>query len=344
MARMNSKKFYKQIRKTCLRHMMIPLISAAICMLIHYMVGFNNIFNPPVFDTAIEAIEQYDDGSHYVIIEPDILYYSGYDVKKSDKVEASYYYEVNETSCTFYRLDGKLVEDKPQVIENASITVRIMERDGLYENLISNFSNELGWSVQGMEGVTNNLVMDSTAFYKFRYLLAYFIVMTVFIYSTAAVTMYIINILLPITHLSLIKYYTTRRENIFKALKFLEKDLENNVVMESGGMYLTSDYFYNIDKNEVVIVPLEDIILAYDHGKAVSFLGIDLKVSHTIVIRTDTIGKITLTKKNAADMAVVFDYLKCMYPGILWGHTKENIARVNKIIKEKKKYKKAFTK
>lgn len=334
---MNGKKLYKQIRLTSFRHIMVPVITIGICVLLNYFVPFNNVFRPISYESATKAILQYKNGAQYVRIEPEVLYYSGFDVKRGDEVVASYYYEVDSTACTFFLLEGDMIEDKPLKIENPVVDVKIVEKDGLFENLMNNFTNTIGWNAEGMDGVTNNLIMDQTLFNKEKYKVAFVIIMVAFAYSIVSALLNIVFIIFPYAHISLIKYYASHKGNVVKDLRDLEKDLEENIISEIDGIYITEDYLYNVGKKEVSIVPIKEIVMAYDHGKLISLLGIHLKVSHTMVFRCCNVGKITISGKSATDMAAVFEYIKEKCPDVLWGHTKENTIKAKEIIKEKRR-------
>lgn len=325
---------FTAIRRTSLKNLIIPLFSVIAAVVIYVCIPFSDVFDPITVKSAAEAVELYNSGHSYARITVEELNYTGFDIKDGDLVKASYYYEITNNKCTYYLLDDELVKKKPMQLTNVSINVRLSEKDGLFENMMSAFALNLGWSPEGMAGATNSIVIDQTSYNIGTYAVLYVMIILVIIYGVVLVTSNLLFICVPYVHPVFIKYCGSRSYSIIKTINILKNDLENNVILQAGDMYITDNNFFNLGKNEVSIISLKKVVTCYEHGKLRSVFGIHLKISHTLYMRGYSYEKLVATGKETTDIAEVMDFLKEKYPSIIWGHTKENKIIVRNAIKE----------
>lgn len=334
---MTGNEIFSAIRKTSIKHLLLPMVSVIAAVCIYSLIPFDDVFTPKSVKSSAEAAELYDKGHEYGYIELGNLYYTGFDIMSGDEVSASYYYEITNNKCTFYVLDSELVKDKPLELKNVCINVRFDEKDGLMENMITAFAQNLGWTADGMLSITNNVVMNQSGYHAERYVVVYIILMAVTIYSMVLVTVNILFTALPWVHPAMIRYYASSNLNIKRAIKEMKDDFRSNKLLEAGDMYITEKYFYNLGKNEVSIIPLNKLVMGYEHGKLRSLFGAHLKMTHTLYLVGVSGRKIEASGKTATDVTDIIDYIKGEYPDIVWGHTKENISYAKKMRKQYRK-------
>ena len=332
----SGRRIYKAIRLVSLRNLFLPVISVVIAIGIYYFLPFRDVFSPTKVKSSTEAIMLYNQGHRYANINIDKLYYTGFNIMAEGEVTASYYYEISDNRCVFYILSGDIVKNTPNELEKVNVIVRLNEPDGLLENMITAFAATIGWTPEGVSAAAGAVVMDQTSYHLERYVISFILLVAFVIYSMTLVTINIIYIIAPAIHLSLLKYYATKPFGIKRALRELEQDFENRQQISVGNMYITRRYFYNLGKKEVHIVPIENIIMCYDHGRLISIFGIHIKMTHTLYFVGKHGEKIVSSEKKATDVAAVTDYLKEAYPDIIWGHTKENKAEAKARIREYK--------
>ena len=330
----SARKIYKAIRLVSLRNLFLPVISVIIAVGIYYFMPFRDVFSPTKAKSSKEAIVLYNQGHKYVSLNIEKLYYTGFNIMAEGETVASYYYEISDNRCVFYILSGDLVKNTPKELENVNIIVRLKEPDGLLENMITAFAGTIGWTPEGVSGAAGTVVMDKTAYHLERYVAGFVLLLAYVIYSMTLVTINIIYILMPTIHLSLLKYYASRPVDIKLALKELEVDFEKRQRINAGNMYVTKKYFYNLGNKEVHIIPIENIIMCYDHSRLISIFGIHIKIMHTLYFVGIHGEKIVSSEKKTADVETVTAYLKEKYPDIIWGHNKKNKAEAKARIKE----------
>lgn len=332
----SANKIYRAIRLVSLRNLFLPVISVIIALSIYYLMPFRDVFSPTKVKSSVEAIGLYNQGHRYANLNIEKLYYTGFNIMAEGQVTASYYYEISNNSCVFYILSGDIVKNTPKELDDVNIIVRMEEPDGLLENMINSFAGTIGWTPEGVSGATGVVVMNQTAYHLERYVAGFILLLAYVIYSATFATINIIYIFVPVIHLSLLKYYATRPFGIKKALIELEKEFEKRQRINAGSMYITKRLFYNLGKKEVHIVPIENIVMGYDHSRLISIFGIHIKMTHTLYFIGIHGEKIVSSEKKSTDVMAVIDYLKENYPDILWGHNKENKIEAKARIKEHK--------
>lgn len=333
----SANKIYKAIRLVSLRNLFLPVVSVIIALGIYYFLPFRDVFSPTKVKGSTAAITLYNQGHKYADLSIEKLYYTGFDIRAEGEVIASYYYEISDNRCVFYILSGSIVENTPAELENVNIIAKLKESDGLLENMITAFAGTIGWTPEGVSGAAGTVVIDETAYHLERYVAGFVLLLAYVIYSMTLVTINIIYILVPAIHLSLLKYYATRPFGIKRAIREIKYDFEKRQCINAGNMYITKKYFYNLGKKEVHIVPVENIIMGYEHSRLISIFGIHIKMKHTLYFVGIHGEKIISSEKNTTDVMTVTDYLKENYPDIIWGHTKENKADAKARIREHKK-------
>ena len=122
----------------------------------------------------------------------------------------------------------------------------------------------------------------------------------------------------------------------FDMVDMINDELDNNICVTSGRMYITSEFFINLGRHEVSIMPLNQIVLAYNHGQLISFFGIHIKMNHTLHLRGFKNIRVLASQKKATHVTIVTDYIREHYPNIIWGHTKENIKAYKQILETDK--------
>lgn len=330
---------FRGIRIVCARNLIFPFIVAITALFIYYVLPFRQVFNPVRANGSAAAVKLYDQGYKYAKVKLEKLYYTGFDLMDDGETVASYYYELADGKCTFYILDNELVVNKPQVINNVEFNVKLSDINGLTENMMNSFAGSIGWNAGSMLEITSKAVMDETEYHRGMYTIAFFIVMAAVIVSVVFITIYILCILFPFIHISLIRLYAEHPFGLRTALADLTHELDN-IKAESGNMFITENYFFNLGPKDVSMIPLNRIIMAYEHGRLISIFGFHFRLTHTMHMRGKYGERIVASGKNIGDLEIIIGYLKENYPDILWGHTKENRLAAKEIIKENKKKRK----
>jgi hypothetical protein len=294
------------------------------------------MLTPIKVSSVKEAIKAVEDGNKYIEVTIPRLVYSGYNYMKDSDVYGCYYYELVEgEGCVFFLMEPAGEEGYQSVINNVSMRVKVMETNGIFDNMLEMFSHVIDWTMEGVSDITKPYVLSEINYHFNTYAIIYILVAMSFVYG---VTIFIYNfvfVIAPWMSPNILYPKVMCDGNVFKIDKFMNRLVEqmNDARVNEGGMYITEDFFVNISKSEFCIVPLDKIKLAYEHSTLKSFLGMHLDVTYTLHLKCSNIVRYHVTKKTLEQANTILEYFKENIPEILIGYTNENKEMAKTLIK-----------
>lgn len=343
MKRFKPVNIISEIRLLSFKLMIIPVLTISIAFILLNVINFEGIFVPPTYRTSFEAYSGYTKGDTVATVELSSLKYTGYNIMKNDKVVSVYYYDLKGERCMFYKLDMAYdsVNDIPNELTNVRISAELVEPDGLAKNMMESFSLSIGWTYDGLSAITFPVIMDAHEYSPLLYYVLYGLIIIFLFYSLYLIACNLLLVIAPYLHPAFIKikpYY--KDTSYFSMIDNINDNFENNLVIKSGHMYITDKYFVNLGPHEICIMPLNQILLGYNHGQLISIFGIHIKMDHTLHFKGYKNVRISATRKKATHVTIITDYIRENYPDIIWGHTKENIKAYKQILATEKANKK----
>lgn len=333
---MTLKKMYSHVRKVCLKRMIWPLFPIIVSVALLLLIPFENMLKPIKVSTVQQAIEAVEGGHEYIELTIPRLVYSGYDYMRDSDVYGSYFYElVDDEACVFFLMEPMDEESYQSVMNNVNVRVKVIETNGIFDNMLEMFSNVIDWTAEGVTGITKPYVLSQINYHFNIYLLIYLLVIASFIYGA---TLFLYNLILVIAPWMCPKVLYPKAQydgNLFKIDSFMEKVVAqmNDAKLDDGGMYITEDFFVNISKSDFCIVPIEKIKFAYEHSTLKSFLGMHLDVTYTLHLKCSNLVRYHVTKKTLEQANNILEYFKENHPEILIGYTNENKELARTLIK-----------
>lgn len=334
-----------QIRILSLQHMISPAIIITVAFLLLNTIDFDSVFSPTLYRSSFDAYSAYTRGSDNVTVTIKTLRYTGYNIMRGEKVVSVYYYDLSSERCMFYKLDMNYnsIEDIPKTLNDVTISARFKEPDGLARSMMESFAqSSIDWTYEGLMSITFPVIMDEREYDpNLYYILHSFITVSVF-YGLYLTAVNIILMLAPYLHPAYLKikpYY--KNISYFKMIDLINDEFDKNILVMAGGMYITESYFINLGRHEVSIMPLDQIVLSYEHGKLFSFFGIHVKINHTLYFRGFKNISILASRQESTNVTIITDYIREKYPNIIWGHTKENMKAYKQILSTEKATEKA---
>lgn len=336
---MKSNDLYKKIRKIYMRHLIWPIFPIAISLIFGIIIPFKEMLNPVRVYSLDEAIDAVKNGHEYIEININKLFYSGYSYMKDKDVFGEYYYNLSDKErCVFFLLRPEDKGETLRTIENVSKTVKVVETNGIFDNMLSMFSNTINWTEEGVKNITESYVLSEVDYHGIVYTVLFIIMCIVFVYG---MTIFIYNLIftsLPMFSPKLVvaKYYfkydkMIKKQSMDDFMNIVAREMEEPKVQQNE-MYITEHFFINMDKSDFAIVPINKIILAYEHSTLKSFWGMHLKVSYTLYLKCSTTLRFSAPKKNHDEVNSILDYFKENKPNILVGYTDENKQLVKELI------------
>lgn len=344
MKRFKKTTILRQLRILSLRHAILPVIMIVCAFILLNLIDFGHVFKPITYQNSFDAYSSYTKGTDDVTLTIPELKYTGYNIMKGDKVTSVYYYDLSSERCMFYKLDMNYdsVSDIPKVITDVTISAKIVELDGITKNMMESFAQTIDWTYDGLESITFPVYIDEHEYNPTLYYILYALIVIAVFYNLYLLACSVILFITPFLHPAYMKLKTYFPDmSYFGMIDAINQNFDEHILVTAGQMYITDTFFINLGPQEVSIMPLNQIVMAYDQGELFSVMGIHIKMNHTLHFRGYRNVKISASHKKATHTTIIMDYLRDNYPSIIWGHTKENIKAYKQILATEKATEKA---
>lgn len=332
---MTGNRIYKHIRKVGLRRLWWPLLPMLFAFIVIYFIPFQDIITPVRVSSTQEAIEAVENGHKYLEISLDKAIYTGYNYMKDERVYGEYYYElIDDKTCMFYLFETDKQEQNDAFLQVVNKRVRVVKRDGIFDNMLEMFSNSIGWTYEGVSDITVDYVLTEKGYNRTLYIVMLCALLTLFVYGASLFIYNMVLVVMPWMNPKILYAKIKREKSLLRLGRFIDKvEKELADVEPIGGMYITKHYFMDLTKSEFTIIPLDDIKMAYEHSTLKTFLGFHLDVTYTLHLKCSSIIRFHAPRKKLNDVHAVLNYLRENRPDILIGYTSENRKMFKKIIR-----------
>ena len=323
---------YRHIKKICLLSLAISAVSLSIIIFIIFQIPFNDIFFPTPMSYASSASTVYNSNAEYVEVVLSDVKYTGYDCKLDGKVYASYYYSLINNTCTFILVKNSSKHPLPEVLDDYSVTARLIPIDKKAENMIDNFSKDINWTKDGLDKVTSPVLIDETSYYIDIY---YYLAICFFVICLMLVSFIIINIIyvfVPAFYPACLTF--NRLSTGHHAIAHVNYELTSRVILKSGNISLTENYIVATGPLSIEIIPINKIIWAYEHSTWSRILWFKIKLTYTLHLLCEHRIYTYSPRNTKKNIDIVLQYLKDNYPNIIFGYTKNNKLAAYKKLKK----------
>lgn len=321
---MNKNIVLSHIRKTSIKHLVISVVPLLIIFIIFALIPFKELFWSDYVNTASEALKAHQNGSTFITVTPEVIYYTGYDLMEDRKSKGAYYYEIqDDNKCVFY-----LMNESEDIIENkyrdTGILVKFKKSNGLFDNMLEMLSKTIDWNYDGLKEITSDTILVQIDNVLWLYQLVFIILLMVILYLLYIVINNFLYSIFPILHPAVRKI---KRFCNYDSYKALSEDLDYQVITDvahAGGMYITENFFIHLGSFYVNIVPLSEVVFVYKNSQIKSLSKMHFKILYNLHLIGNRRFRCTCPGKTKEDTDFILDYFANNYPDILNGYTDEN--------------------
>lgn len=337
---MKAREIYKKIRKIYMRNILLPIAAIVFPLGLLVFLPFDKVLEPKVVSSTEEAIEAIEEGYEYLEISMTRLIYSGYDYMRDEDVYGQYYYDlVDGKECLFYLLKPENEINRETYIYGVNKKVKVEETNGIFNNMLSMFSNSIGWTEEGVKDITKEYILSEVSYHYNVFLLLYILLLATLIYGVALLIYSFLVIAFPILCPRIIiakwLFKSGRHSSLTNFVRLVARETEDENAINIGSMYITKHFILNMDTKDFDLVPIDRIIIAYEHSTLKSFLGMHLKVSYTLHLKCSKLLRFHISRKTLEEANSVLDYIRENKPDTLVGYTNENKELVKEIVNSK---------
>lgn len=317
-----------KIRTACGNKLGVPLFLCAIMMIIFILCPFISVFHPDTVNDIHKVTSQ--DG--YVKIKAKKLYYTGYNLEKSGGSLYGYYYSIKDGKSVFAIIP---IEGVPQkVIKNYEFKARITKPNRAFKKMLESYMNDLNWNVDSFSKVNADFILSNADYYPSFYMVLLWIVLVIFLISMKKSVSRLIAIANP--YIYPVCSFIGKKEQ--KALiDDAQYELDSENYIQINDMYITENYFIDLGKTKVSIIPLDEIVWCYRMGE-ISLNPKDTAPEFSICFMILTGSVITAKHKSSDEALELINAIRATGYEIIIGHSESKRKEAKRIVADYKEY------
>lgn len=314
----------QHIRNVCKRKLPIPAFFIVLMVVILINCPFLNIFHP----TNINDIHDVKSNNTYVNVTADTLYYSGYNLIKTGRTDYGYYYSLKDDKCIFVIIP--IVGTPEAIIKNYKFKAKLIEPNKSYNEMVIAFSKDLNWSEEAMLKTAGNFILSNADYHPVMYMFLLWIVLVILFISVKKLFAAVCGLINP---------------NFYPVCTFLGRHVQKELIDEAqdellsenylqiNSMYITENYFIDLGKSQISVIPLNEIVWCYRLG-TVSLNPRIHKPEYSLYF-TILSGSVIIVKHKTSDEALeLINAIRATEYNIIIGHSDAKRKRAKRICKQ----------
>lgn len=316
-----------KIKTVCFNRLIIPLTVAVIMILIFIICPFISVFHPE----NVKDIYSVTNDNDYVKVKADILYYTGYDLVTSGDADYGYYYGIKDGKSIFTIIP---INNTPQkILKNYQFTAKVIYPNKAYKKMLSAFTKDINWNTKSLEEVNSNIVLSNADYHPVFYIIFLWIVIVTFLICVKKIVSSICGITNPYMY-PVCTFLGKEQQKLLIDEASFELSTENYI--QINDMYITENFFIDLSKTKVSIIPLNEIIWCYRMGEF-SFNPKDTSPEFTICFMLLS-GSVVSAKHKSSDEALeLINAIRATDYEIIIGHSEMKRREAKRIVSEEKK-------
>ena len=302
---------YNSIKSACLRSLRLPAVIITICIGILIACPFLDVFHP----TEVDDIYRFKKEEAYVSTTVPTLYYTGYDLVGFPGRKYGYYYSLEKDQCVFVIIP---ISDTPkETLSNYYFKAKVKPFDNSFLEMIDSFSKDLNWDKASLLNVTKTYILSNSSYHPIFYMILFWIILIVLLSSLKNFIQALIGFINP-------NYYpvcsflgkTVQQELLTEA----QEELSDSVYIQINEMYITENYFIDLGREKISVIPLSDIIWCYRLGSlSLSPRNHEHNYSINFTIRSGAM--ISIPDKTSDEALELINAIRATEYDIIIGHS-----------------------
>lgn len=308
------------------RRLFSPIIYLIILLILWLVFPLGEMLSPLPLKNAAQIEGVYNAKKEYVTVTFENLTFTGYTTSRFGSTNGYWYYGQKDDTCYIVLLNPYTCEEGLPNIKKLTVTCRIASHPKLYEQLLTELSTDLEWTLDGLVQQLPNVFYsepDYNPITNFALFLVYF---GTLIYTVISLIRYTTFIFFP--HLAPACQNLIVFGNPKKQLEEAEEELATLPQLATEDMFITEHYFIMTSPYANAIVPIQEILWIYKYSTLHKFLWYHFSISYTLHITANKHFFVHCPKNIKSDIDGIIDYLAEANHDILVGFTEDNRLKV----------------
>lgn len=315
---MKSSRLKKLVIRGYLPRLGIAILLLAITIIVIVKSPINKRFHTKTLSDIEEIDKSYND-NRYINLETGTLYYSGMDYCINNKTKARIYYREYNDVCYFFILSDKNLPSDYSIIDSRKINAVLTKDSDMFKSIIDNISKKYNFSPKYMEDLSNSILINEYSYnngsnraikigiYIIIVILALHIIWELLVFLFP----YMSYMFFPLHK------YGSRRKLYYQA----SREMAGRVQNFSKNMYLTDNFVISYAKQQVDIIPIENIVWIYSFKEIKHKKG-KAKIFNPMCIVTDSKKIYKVPHISDVDYKILSETLQTKCPSIMLGYDK----------------------
>ena len=323
---------FQYIRRSQLKRLPYSLFLLCITSFFIFFLFTNGPFHSQSLPSSSHITEVTVANTPYVSVTVSDLYYSGDDYMINGHLKGYFYYSFESGTCQYYILkptkNGAI-----DFIDQISIDGKLIQSQDLSLQLTTNMASRLNLSPEQISPLISPIIISQPDFLSLRDFLFLLLLFICFLLGIFSFLRMVFCFLFPTWTKAYrgLKHYGIPK----KILANVEKELENDCIIQTADMALTNQYLIEFSEDLSAIVPLKAVIWAYKMGHIRHrLLTFRKEMRYTLNIVTIDGRHYSFQNKKREDVILIQEEMSRRFPNFFFGYSNEHEEMVHHIIKE----------
>lgn len=274
------------IRRFYQKRLFLPAFYLLFLTVVWFAAPISQLVLPHQLSSEVPFRELRNNRSRYIQTTLTNLRFTGYIQKVLGYTNGYYYYTFQDGQCIFVLLAPATCKKGSPDIERLQVRVHVIRHFEEYDTLTHMLAEDLNWTASGIRSRAPDYLLSEPGFHKFLSLLLLGFYFASGAYALANIFMSAICILFPIfaPACQRLRLYGSPKKLLLQAEKELVSCFTQKQVSSEEKMFLTTDFFLLLSENQIVIMPVREIIEAYKRSTLHKFFWHPSFISHTLLI------------------------------------------------------------
>ena len=172
----NIKAFYK-------RRLFSPIIYLLLLAILWLVFPLGDMLRPHMLKADETLQNSYQDKNRYVRTTFYDLRFTGYTSESHGQTRGYFYYTIRDKQCEIVLLSPNTCEEGLPTIDSLRVTGRIVQGQETYQTLLSNLSDDLDWTSDGINSQLNAYYFSEPAYHRYVTTFLFIVYFGTMIYS-----------------------------------------------------------------------------------------------------------------------------------------------------------------
>lgn len=318
----------KKIRSVCINKLAVPIVLCVLMLITFILCPFVSVFHP----TTVNDVHKVTSKDEYVKVTAKELYYTGYNLEKTGGSLYGYYYSIKDGQSVFAIIP---IDGTPQeVIKNYTFNAKVTRPNHTFKKMLESYVADLNWNVDALSKVNADFLLSNADYHPLFYMIFLWIVLVIFLVTLKKVISYLLGIVNPYIYPVCTFIGKNEQETLIDDAQY---ELESENYIQINDMYITENYFIDLSKTKVSIIPLDEIVWCYRMGE-ISFNPKDTAPEFSICFMILSGSVITAKHKSSDEALELINAIRATGYEIIIGHSEEKRKEAKRIVADYKEY------